>query len=115
MTVDIAAGAAQDSAGNLSEAADQFSIIAELTPVPALPVAGTIVLARSALGCSPAAPARRSKDSSRSGLNPTKPYRRMSRYVDAHVPLCGHDLAAQVQRQHQRSARIETHGAEALA
>ena len=44
VTVDVAAGAAQDSAGNLSEPADQFSITAELTPVPALPVAGAIVL-----------------------------------------------------------------------
>ena len=37
-TVDIAAGAAQDSAGNPSAAADQFSIVADLTPVPALPI-----------------------------------------------------------------------------
>ena len=44
VTVDVAAGAAQDSAGNLSEAADQFSITAQLTPVPALPLAGAIVL-----------------------------------------------------------------------
>ena len=44
VTVDVAAGAAQDSVGNLSEPADQFSITAELTPVPALPLAGAIVL-----------------------------------------------------------------------
>ena len=43
MTVDIAAGAAQDSAGNPSEAAHQFSIRRGLTPVPALPVAGAII------------------------------------------------------------------------
>ena len=45
VTVDIAAGAAEDSAGNPSTAADQFSITAELTPVPALPLAGVIALA----------------------------------------------------------------------
>ena len=45
VTVDIAAGAAQDSAGNPSAAADQFSIVADLTPVPALPMAGAIALA----------------------------------------------------------------------
>ena len=45
VTVDIAAGAAEDSAGNPSAAADQFSITADLTPVPALPLAGAIVLA----------------------------------------------------------------------
>ena len=45
VTVDIAAGAAEDSAGNPSVAADQFSIAADLTPVPALPLAGAIVLA----------------------------------------------------------------------
>ncbi len=44
VTIDVAPGAAQDSAGNLSEAADQFSITAELTPVPALPMAGAIIL-----------------------------------------------------------------------
>lgn len=44
VTIDVAAGAAQDIAGNLSEAADQFSITAELMPVPALPVAGVLVL-----------------------------------------------------------------------
>ena len=44
VTIDVAAGAAQDIAGNLSEAADQFSITAELMPVPALPVAGALVL-----------------------------------------------------------------------
>lgn len=38
VTVDIAAGAAQDGAGNPSAAAVQFSIVADLTPVPALPV-----------------------------------------------------------------------------
>ena len=43
--VDIAAGAAQDGSGNLSAAANQFSITADLTPVPALPVVGAIVLA----------------------------------------------------------------------
>ena len=45
VTVDIAAGAAQDGAGNPSAAADQFSITADLTPVPALPLAGAIALA----------------------------------------------------------------------
>ena len=45
VTVDITAGAAEDSAGNPSAAADQFSITADLTPVPALPLAGAIVLA----------------------------------------------------------------------
>ena len=45
VTVDIAAGAAQDSAGNPSAAAAQFSITADLTPVPALPLSGAIVLA----------------------------------------------------------------------
>ena len=45
VTVDIATGAAQDAAGNPSAAADQFSVIADLTPVPALPLAGAIVLA----------------------------------------------------------------------
>ena len=45
VTVDIAAGAAEDSAGNPSMAADQFSITVELTPVPALPLAGVIALA----------------------------------------------------------------------
>ena len=44
VTVDVAAGAAQDSARNLSEAADQFSIAAGLMPVPALPLAGAIAL-----------------------------------------------------------------------
>ena len=34
VTVDIAAGAAQDDAGNPSAAADQFSIVADLTSVP---------------------------------------------------------------------------------
>ena len=34
VTVDIAAGVAQDSAGNPSAAADQFSIVADLTSVP---------------------------------------------------------------------------------
>ena len=43
--MDIAAGAAQDSAGNPSAAADQFSIVADLIPVPALPMAGAIALA----------------------------------------------------------------------
>ena len=45
MTVDIAGGAAQDGAGNPSVAAVQFSIVADLTPVPALPVIGAIALA----------------------------------------------------------------------
>ena len=45
VTVDIAAGAARDSAGNPSAAADQFSITANLTPVPALPLTGAILLA----------------------------------------------------------------------
>ena len=45
VTVDIAAGATQDSAGNPSAAADQFSTVADLTPVPALPMAGAIALA----------------------------------------------------------------------
>ena len=45
VTVDIAAGASQDSAGNPSATADQFSIVADLTPVPALPMAGAIALA----------------------------------------------------------------------
>ena len=45
MTVDIAAGAAQDGAGNRSAAAVQFSIVADLTPVPALPVTGASALA----------------------------------------------------------------------
>ena len=45
MTVDIAAGAAQDGAGNPSVVAVQFSIVADLTPVPALPVIGVIALA----------------------------------------------------------------------
>ena len=49
VTVDIAAGAAQDSAGNPSAAADQFSIVADLTPVPALPMAGAIALALAVL------------------------------------------------------------------
>ena len=44
MTVDIAAGPAEDSAGNPSAAANQFSITTDLTPVPALPLAGAIVL-----------------------------------------------------------------------
>ena len=44
VTMDIAAGAAQDSAGNPSAAAAQFSITADLTPVP-VPLAGAIVLA----------------------------------------------------------------------
>ena len=45
MTVDIAAGTAEDGAGNPSAAADQFSITADLTPVPVLPLAGAVVLA----------------------------------------------------------------------
>ena len=45
VTVDIAAAAAQDGAGNPSVAAGQFSITADLTPVPALPLAGAIALA----------------------------------------------------------------------
>ena len=45
VTVDIATAAAQNAAGNPSAAADQFSIIADLTPVPALPLPSAIVLA----------------------------------------------------------------------
>ena len=45
VTVDIAAGAAEDGAGNPSAAADQLSITADLTPVPALPLAGAVALA----------------------------------------------------------------------
>ena len=45
VTVNIAAGAAQDSAGNPNAAPDQFSIIANLTPVPALPMTGALALA----------------------------------------------------------------------
>ena len=47
VTVDIATGAAEDSAGNPSAAANQFSITADLTPVPApaLPLAGAVALA----------------------------------------------------------------------
>ena len=45
VTVDIAAGAAQDGAGNPSAAAVQFSIVADLTPVPALPLTGALALA----------------------------------------------------------------------
>ena len=45
MAVNIAAAAAQDGAGNPSVAAVQFSIVADLTPVPALPVIGAIALA----------------------------------------------------------------------
>ena len=43
--MDIAAGAAQDGAGNPSAAAAQFSIVADLTSVAALPVIGVIALA----------------------------------------------------------------------
>ena len=50
VTVDIAAGAAQDGAGNPSAAAVQFSIVADLTPVPALPVIGSLALALLLLG-----------------------------------------------------------------
>ena len=45
VTVDIAAGAAEDGAGNPSAAADQFSITVDLMPVPVLPLAGAIVFA----------------------------------------------------------------------
>ena len=45
VTVDIAAAAAQDGAGNPSVAANQFSIAAVLAPVPALPVVGAMALA----------------------------------------------------------------------
>ena len=45
VTVDIATGAAEDSAGNPSAAANEFSITADLTPVPALPLAGAVALA----------------------------------------------------------------------
>ena len=50
VTVAIAAGAAQDVAGNPSAAAVQFSIVADLTPVPALPVIGAVALALLLLG-----------------------------------------------------------------
>ena len=50
VTVDIAAGAAQDGAGNPSAAAVQFSIVADLTPVPALPVISAIALALLLIG-----------------------------------------------------------------
>ena len=50
VTVDIPAGAAQDVAGNPSAAAVQFSIVADLTPVPALPVIGALALALLLLG-----------------------------------------------------------------
>ena len=50
VTVDIAAGATQDGAGNPSAAAVQFSIVADLTPVPALPVIGALALALLLLG-----------------------------------------------------------------
>jgi hypothetical protein len=42
VTVDITAGAAQDGTGNPSVAAVQFSIVADLTPVSALPLIGAI-------------------------------------------------------------------------
>ena len=44
VTVDIPAGAAEDSTGNPSTAAE-FSITAELTLVPFLPLAGVVALA----------------------------------------------------------------------
>ena len=44
VTVDIAAGAPQDGAGNPSAAAVQFSIVADVMPVPALPVIGALAL-----------------------------------------------------------------------
>ena len=50
VTVAIAAGAAQDVAGNPSAAAVQFSIVADLTPVPALPVISALALALLLLG-----------------------------------------------------------------
>ena len=51
VTVAIAAGAARDAGGNPSAAAAvQFSIIADLTPVPALPVIGALALALLLLG-----------------------------------------------------------------
>ena len=58
VTVDIAAGAAQGSGQtvrpprccNPSAAAVQFSIVADLTPVPALPVIGALALALLLLG-----------------------------------------------------------------
>ena len=50
VTVDIAAGAARDAGGNPSAAAVQFSIVADLTPVPALPVIGAVALAPLLLG-----------------------------------------------------------------
>ena len=45
VTVDIALGAAENDAGNQSTAATQFSITANLTPVPVLPLGGAIALA----------------------------------------------------------------------
>ena len=50
VTVAIAAGAARDAGGNPSAAAVQFSIVADLTPVPALPVIGALALALLLLG-----------------------------------------------------------------
>ena len=46
--MDIAAGAARDAGGNPSAAAVQFSIVADLTPVPALPVTGRACAAEAA-------------------------------------------------------------------
>ena len=48
VTADIAAGAARDAVGN--PAAVQFSLVADLTPVPALPVIGALALALLLLG-----------------------------------------------------------------
>ena len=50
VTVAIAAGAARDGGGNPSAAAVQFSIVADLTPGPALPVSGALALALLLLG-----------------------------------------------------------------
>ena len=50
VTMEIAAGAARDAGGNPSAAAVQFSIVADVTPGPALPVIGALALALLLLG-----------------------------------------------------------------
>ena len=45
VTVDIPEGAAEDEAGNPSEAAEQFAIVSDVALVPALPLLGTLMLA----------------------------------------------------------------------
>ena len=45
VTIDIPDGVAEDLSGNPSRAADQFSIMAQITVVPALPTAGLILMA----------------------------------------------------------------------